>query len=243
MKTRIVIISFIAFAFIFTSCKKDKIQIIPSGKITSVEKTGVVHNKLDVSSAFQVFLTFSETEESIIVEANENLHSYVQVQDKDGWLKIYLKDFVNISSKNRVLNIYITTKNINEYQIAGGASVTLENQLHAVDVNIELMGAGSFMGSVYANNLYSTLLGGSIMDVSGSANLLDVKADGGGVFKNYGMEVAQLDADLNGGAKVYLSVTESLKVKASGGSHVFYKGNGIIESQVLEGGSTITKMD
>jgi hypothetical protein len=243
MKTRIVLLSLIALVSIFTSCKKDKIQIIPSGKITSVEKTGVVHNKLDVSNTFQVFLTFSETEERIIVEANENLHSYVQVQDKDGWLKIYLKDFVNITSTNRVLNIYITTKNINEYQIAGAAAVILENELYTDDLNFELSGAGSFTGTVYTNNLYTTLSGGSKMDVSGSATLLDVMVDGGGVIKNYGLEVTQLEAEMNGGSKVYLSVSESLKVRANAGSHVFYKGNGVIESQVLESGSTINKMD
>lgn len=243
MKTRIVLISFIALVSVLTSCKKDKIQIIPTTNVTTVEKTIAVHNKLNVSHAFQVFLTFSETEESITVETNQNLHSYVQIQDKDGWLKIYLKDFVNIVSENRVLNIYITTKNINEYQIAGAAAVILESELYTDDLNLELSGAGSCTGTIYANNLYATLLGGSKMDVSGSANLLDLKAEGGGMFKNYSLEVAQLDADLNGGAKVYLSVTESLKVKASGGSQVFYKGDGVIESQELSGGSTINKMD
>jgi len=243
MKTRIVLISFIALIGIFTSCKKDQIKIIPSGRVTTIEKSVAVHSKLDVSHPYRVYLTFSDTEESISVEANENLHSYVQIEDKNGWLKIYLKDFVNITSENRVLNIYITTKNINEYLIAGAAAVILENELSADDLNIELLGAGSFAGSVYTNNLYATLLGGSKMDVSGSANLLDLKAEGGGMFKNYSLEVAQLDADLNGGAKVYLSVTESLKVKASGGSQVFYKGDGVIESQELSGGSTINKMD
>jgi hypothetical protein len=243
MKTRMLLLSLLTVVSIFTSCKKDQIEIIPSSNVSSVEKSVSIDNKLEVSGPFRVHLTFSTTEESVIIEANDNLHRYIDVENKNGWLKVRLRNNLNFNSRHGVLNVYITTSKINEYQIQGAASVFLENELYAANTNIDLDGACFFSGTLYSNNLYADLSGASKLELSGSTMLLDVKGEGACAVKNYGFEVAQLDADLNGASEVYVSVSESLKVRANGGSNVYYKGNGVIRSQDLSGGSSIKKMD
>jgi len=243
MKTRIVLLSLLALLSILTSCNKTESVIIPSSHVTSIEKSLAVNSKLDVSGPFRVFVTFSETEERIIVNANENLHSYIAVENKNGWLTIGFQNDDMVSSRNRILNIYITTNNINEYQIEGAASVILENALYADDINIEMDGACLFFGTVYSNNLYTNLSGDSKIDVNGHTGLLDVITNGAGIIRSYYLKSNQLDADLNGASEVKVTVTEKLSIKANGGSTVFYKGNGQVESLKLNGGSSIKKMD
>ena len=243
MKTRIVLLSLIALVSILTSCNKNKYEIIPSKNVTSIEKSVAIENRIDITGPFQVYLTFSDTEESIIVEANENLHTYIDIENKNGWLKINTQKYINITNSDRVMNIYITTKNINEYQLEGASSISLENELYADNLSIELSGASNFTGNIYTKSLYATLLGASKIDVSGNTELLDINAEGACSVKNFHLETTQLEAKLNGGSEVYSSVSESLKVRAHGGSNVYYKGNGVIQSQDLSGGSSIKKMD
>lgn len=243
MKTRLVLLSIMATVIIFTSCKKDSTQVIPSNNVTSIEKSIAVHSKLDVSDPFRVYLTFSDTEESLVVEANENLHQYVQIVDENGWLKVSLKNNTNLVGDQMVLNIYITTKNINEYIAEGAASISLKNELYSDEMTIELTGASSFSGTLYSNKLEALLSGASTLSVLGSTALLDVDATGGCKMNDYGFESTQLYADLNGASEVSVSVSETLSVKAKGASHVYYKGSGVISHQNLEGGSGIIKMD
>lgn len=243
MKTRLVLLSIIATLSFFTSCKKDSTQIIPSSNVTSIEKSLAVHHQLHVADPFQVYLTFSDTEESIIVEANDNLHQYINVVDKNGWLKVSLENNINPIGDGMVLNVYITTKNINEYIAEGAASISLKNELYSDEITIDLTGASRFSGSLYSNKLEAILSGASTLSVLGSTTSLDVEATGACVMNDYGFESTQLYADLDGASEVYTSVSETLSVKAKGASHVFYKGSGVISNQNLEGGSGIIKMD
>lgn len=243
MKTRIVLLSIIATLSIFTSCKKDSTQIIPSSNVTSVEKSVAVHHQLHVADPFRVYLTFSDTEESIVVEANDNLHQYVSIVDENGWLKVSLKNNINPIGDDMVLNVYITTKNIDEYIAEGAASISLKNELYSDEITIELTGASTFSGSLYSNKLESILSGASTLSVLGSTTLLDVDATGASKVNDFGFECTQFYADLNGASEVSVSVSETLSVKANGASHVYYKGDGVISSQNLEGGSSIIKMD
>lgn len=243
MKTRTLLLGLLALVSILTSCKKDHFGIIPSKNITSVEKSIAGNSKLEVSSLFQVHITFTDTEEKLIVEANENLHQYIKVEDKNGWLKIKFKNNISLLGDQSVLNIYISTKHINEYQVDGASSVILENELFADDINIDIDGASHFSGTIYSNNLNANLSGASTINVNGYAAFLDVVANGAGIVKSYDLESNQLDADLNGASEVQATITEKLWVKANGGSNVFYKGNGVVHHQDLSGGSSIKKMD
>jgi len=243
MKTRIVLLALLALVSILTSCEKDHLGIVPSNNITSVEKSIARNSKLKVSSLFQVHIRFTDTEEKLIVEANENLHQYIQIEDKNGWLKIKFKNNVSLLSGHTVLNIYISTNHINEYLVDGAASVVLENELYADVINIDLEGASHFSGTLHSNKLYTDLSGASKIDINGYTTLLDVVANGASVIRSYDLESNQLNADLNGASEVQVTVMEKLSVKANGASTVFYKGNGVVHNQNLDGGSIIKKMD
>jgi len=243
MKTRIVILGFLALTSILSSCNKDQLGITPSQNVTTIEKSIAGNSKLDVSSQFRVHITFADGAEKVTIEANENLQQYIKVEDKNGWLKIKFKTNINVIGNDAVLNIYISTKNIKEYQIDGAASVFLENDLYADEINIELDGAAHFSGSLHSNKLYANLSGSSEVDVNGYSTYLNVIANGGSRIKNYDLESVQLDVDLNGASEAFLTVSGTLSVKANGASAVFYKGNGRVYSQDLNGGSRIIKLD
>lgn len=62
-------------------------------------------------------------------------------------------------------------------------------------------------------------------------------------MRSYGFEVNKLIADLTGASNAYITVVESMDITASGASNVHYKGEAVIISQELSGGSNIIKED
>ena len=241
MKTTTILLALFALTVLFTSCDKDE-DVIPSNNVTTIEKNISGYSKLNVSDPFTVNITFSDSEEKILVEANNNLQAYINVEKQNNWLVIWLDDNVNIDG-NSTLNIYITTNNINEFDATGAAGIYLQNDLNTNDIEIDLTGACYFSGTVYATDLNSNLTGASKLNITGEVNSFDIEAAGGSTMEGFDFMTKHFVAELEGASNVSLTVTEDLNVKANGASNVYYKGDGVIESQDLSGGSQIVKME
>jgi len=241
MKTHAFLTTLFVLGIFFTSCDKDD-DVIPSNSISTVEKNISGYSKLNVSDSFTVNVTFSDTEEKILIEANDNLQAYIHVEKQDDWLLIWLDDNVNIDGSS-TLDIYITTNSINEYSAEGAVGIYLQNDLNAGNINIELTGASNFNGTLYGTNLNAELTGASNLNIIGEVDLLEIESQGASNMIDFGFSANHLIGDLDGASNVSLAVNEDLNVKANGASNVYYKGDGVVESQDLSGGSQIVKMD
>jgi hypothetical protein len=242
MKTKTIFLAILSLGLFFTSCDDDDFNIIPSDKITTEEISVSNFNKLDVSSPFQVQITFSETEESVVVEANENLHQEIDVNVKDDKLYISLHDNTTISG-TPVLNVYIKTSTLNKVAAEGASIIEFQNPLNTNIFEIEMEGACTFTGQLHVDEFYSQLIGASKMNISGNTDTFDINAEGASGMKDFDFACDNLNADLYGASNISLTVNQTLDVSASGASNVYYKGSGIIESQNLSDTSKIVKMN
>ena len=241
MKAKTILLAMCAMGILFTSCKKDE-EVTPSNDVTTVNKNITGYTQLNASDPFKVYVTFSDTEEIIKIEANSNLQQYITVEKQNNQLVIYLADNINIES-TAVLNVYITTKQLDAFYAAGSTTIQLQNELNATNVTINLSGACAFNGTMHVSELNADLTGASNLTIEGSSDSIDLKATGASNLRDYGFETNNFTCDIDGACNVYLTIQESLNVKAGGGSNVYYKGNGVVGSQDLTGGSTIQKMN
>ena len=92
------------------------------------------------------------------------------------------------------------------------------------------------------NNLNANLIGSSNLKLTGQAQKFTIDATGASNMEGYDFVTNNLEADLEGASNLNLTVNESMKVKASGASNVYYKGDAQITSQNLSGGSNIIKV-
>jgi hypothetical protein len=242
MKTKVILLAVLSLGFIFTSCQKDDLNVVPSSKITTTNFSATGITELDVSDIFKVYVTFSETEESVQVEANENLHQAIEMSQSGNKLIVGLQKNTNISG-TPVLNVYIKTSALNKLSAIGASTILFQNKLVSNKLVINLEGAALLNGEVEVNELISDLLGASEMTVSGSADLLEVKAEGASKMRDFNFNTDNLDAYLYGASEVSVTVNQKLDVTASGASNVYYKGSGVVENQNLSDSSKITKMD
>lgn len=241
MKTKSILIALFALSIIFSSCSKND-DITPSNNVTTIDKTITGYNQLVVSDPFKVFVTFSDTEENIQIEANSNLQQYITVKKQNNQLVVYIDDNIDIEG-SAVLNIYITTKQLVSFYAEGASTIQLQNDLVTTNVSINLNGACTFNGTMLVNELVTDLTGASNLNISGSANSFELDATGASNMSDYGFETNSFSCDLEGASNAYLTIHQSLNVEANGSSNIYYKGDGVVISQELSGGSSIQKMN
>jgi len=240
MKTKkIIAFMFISMA-IFTSCDKETIRV--TGEVTRTEVNITEYTGLRVSDAFNVNVTFSDNEESIIIEANEDIQDRIEVKKDGEDLNIRLKRHTSIRG-NATLNVYITTGNISSFNISGASNITLDNTLSAENLSLQLSGASGFTGELIVDNLELDASGASDLDIYGTAGLFNARLAGASNLNDYDLIVSELDVELSGASNSYLSVTEKIDIRASGASTLNYKGDAIVATKDLSGSSEINKMN
>lgn len=242
MKTNVFLAAILVLGVLITSCEKDELFVTPSAKVTTsgISATGLT--SLDVSSLFSVYVSFSETEETVFVEANENLHHLIRISQIGNKLKVGLENNTRIDGEP-VLNLYVKTSSLEKVKAEGAVKVEFENLLVSEQFDIELSGASQFNGNVEAVDLAAQIEGASKLELYGSSNSFIIKAEGASKMSGFDFETNHLEANLEGGCEISLTVHQKMKVDARGSSKVYYRGNGIVESQNLKDASEIIKLD
>lgn len=236
MKKATLFIGLILTLGFLNSCDHDSIRA--SGEVTSLDYSIPEYSELEVSDAFNVYVTFSDTEESIRIEANDNLHDKVVVKREGNSLVVRLKKFTTVRG-NATLNAYIVTKNISTFDLRGASRVTLENEWNHSDARVDLSGASNFTGEVAAERLYLDMRGASNLDLFGNATSLNGKLSGSSDIRDYDLTVEHLKIELSGASEAFLSVNETIDIAASGASVLNYKGTATVNNQKLSGSSEI----
>lgn len=240
MKKSLFIISLLIAGIFFQSC--DKETITPSSEIATTEYDFSNFTSLDVSNDFKVYVNFSDDADKVSIEVNDNLKEHVVVEMNDGILKIRLKGNLNILGKE-TLNAYITTAVIDDFQASGDVEIYLNDPLDSEKVSISLSGDSKFEGVLETPTLNADLDGDSYLNLIGSTDDLDIDLSGDSKIEGYDFMVKNLKIDLNGDSEGFLTVTESIDIKASGDSDLHYKGEATIISENLSGDSKLIKED
>ena len=241
MKTKLLSLTILGYSLFLFSCDVFDNDVVPSNNVTTNQYAYSGYDGIDASNAFSVYVSFSDTEESIEIEANDNLHQYIRVKLENGTLVIEIEDNVSVRG-NATLNAFITTNSVSDFEGSGAIRFIVEDPVNENDIMIDLSGASTFSGEFNTNNLYTDLSGASILDVRGYAENANMEASGASIIKNDGLVIDYLKTDLSGASNVTITVNEEIDVEASGASILRYKGDAVITYQDLSGASSIQKM-
>ena len=235
-------IMLIGLSTLFISCDNFH-DNAPSANVTTQERFVQDYTGIQVEDAFLVDIEYSATEEAIIIEANDNLHQFIEVEKVNGMLKIKLRDRIHIRGK-ATFKAHIITKNYLDFFSAAGASrLILINPQVSNDVNIRLSGASFLTGEIMANSITAYLDGASNAPIQGSANTLTVNASGASQMGSFEMITGDARLRLSGASNVSSQINNSIDLVASGASVLLYKGTPQINNLDLSGASQIVKAD
>lgn len=243
MKTTTKIVTILVGLSLFLSACVNDNTIVPSANITTQEIFIQDYSGIDVSTAFLVDVEYSATEESIIIEANENLHQFIEVEKVNDILRIKIRDNTNIKGSATFKAHVISNNYLNSFSASQASHITLINPQESAKVNVGLTGASFLTGTIIANSITAYIDGASNASLQGSADTFTLNADGASIVGSFEMITGNAVLQLSGASNASLTVNGAVNLSASGASIFTFKGTGVVNQLDLSGSSQIIKVD
>ncbi|GAA3608134.1 DUF2807 domain-containing protein [Flavivirga amylovorans] len=242
MKTNRLYITLTIIGFILSSCTVDTIRVNANDTVTYRDIDIINYTSVEIANGFTAYITFSDTEESIKVEANENLHDYIIATQKNNRLVIRLKNNIRIKGKE-TLNVYITTKPINDFIVTADSQIYFENTLVEDDVKIKVTADSFFSGEIEADYLEFDAAADANADLSGYVNIMKAKLSGDAKLSGYDLQIEDLKMKMTADCNANITVTKTIDIEAIEDCTLRYKGNATIIRENLKEDSRIIKID
>lgn len=246
----------VASLLTLTGCAK---AIIPNGDIVNESRDISEFSAINVSSGIHVVVNSDSYQESVEVEAADNVIGYVETYLSGSTLIIKIRDGITIkhpaSIKVTVTSAFIEVMSasggslieypygngyLNSVELRGGSR--LKGKFIGRDVELSLSGGSRVEGVLNADFVSLYLSGGSVASIGGEANNILFFGSGGSRIYGFNFTIIYgATIQLTGGSVAQLTVNGGIMIDASGGSKFIYRGNGDVIRQSLSGGSTVVK--
>jgi len=178
-------------------------------------------NKIDVSRGLDVYLTQGD-QESIEVEADENLQEIIITDVRNGVLEIYADENIRHSSSKKV---YVTFRSVDQISSSSGSDVYSTNTIKADNLELSTSSGSDMELNIDTETVSCDSSSGSDLKVSGRTNKLYAEASSGSDIKAGNLEAVSSQARASSGADITINTSKELIAKASSGGDIKYYGN------------------
>ncbi|MDY0200944.1 MAG: head GIN domain-containing protein [Tenuifilaceae bacterium] len=189
-----------------------------------------------------VYLTQGD-EQSIRIEAQQNILDNILLYDKDGIFKVTFDDNV---TQCKTISIYMTIQNLQKIHLRGAGNIVSESEFACNDnleisisgagkadiiadarkVDLTISGAGQINFETVCETLNSNISGsGDINLLAGTALTANFKTSGSGKINAYDFIIEECSINISGAGNNYVNVSENLNIRISGIGNAYYRGN------------------
>lgn len=173
-------------------------------------------------------------EESIVIEADDNLLPQLRTEERDGVLVIEsnVRGWSERVRPTQPVKITITLANIEVIDMSSAADVTMA-ELETAALNVDVSGAGNVtIGNLTAEEFMADLSGAGDMEISGSATNVGLSISGAGSFDGEGLQTQTATIAISGFGDASIRVSDELTVEISGAGSVDYYGSPVVHEDV-----------
>lgn len=241
MKTNKFYITVLLGFIILSSCSVDTIRINADDLVTTRDVNITNYSSVEIANGFTAYITFSDTEESIKIEANDNLHDFIVATKRDNELVVRFKNNFSIKGKE-TLNVYITTKSINSFIVTADSQIYLENTLVEDNVKIKITADSFFSGDIDVDYLDIKASADAYADLSGSVNTLNANLSADAKLSGYNLHVEDLKMKMVADCDANVTVTKTIDIEGVADCTLRYKGNATIIHKNLKADSRVIKV-
>ena len=193
-----------------------------NGDVTTEDRS--INGEFDaikVSRGLDVYLTQSN-DESITVEADDNLHEIIITEVENNVLKIYADENISYSKSQKV---YLNFKDVSKIIATSGSDVIAKNVIKADVLELSTSSGSDMNIEVETNSISCESSSGSDLRVSGKTGKLYAEASSGSNIKAGSLKAMETTARASSGADITVNTEKELIAKASSGGDIKYYGN------------------
>jgi hypothetical protein len=192
-----------------------------NGKLVKEERKLSGFKAISVGNAINLVITQGSTEK-VMVEADENMLSYIETVVKDGKLKIGVKEGVHHIKR---MNVYVTVEQLKALNTSSASKTRSEGTIKADDLSISASSASVVELKVECNNLTVDVSSASSTSLSGSTKSLKADGSSGSSLNSSDLKAEKGNINGSSGAVLSVQVTKEVKAHASSGARIKVSGN------------------
>jgi hypothetical protein len=193
-----------------------------SGTVVDSEREVGAFDALEVGSGLQVALAVGDTT-GVVVRADDNLQDLVVAEVEDGTLTLEVDGSVRDATLEATVTVPADA--LTAVTLAEAASLTDTDPLTSSQIRLDLDGAARAFMVLEVGSLVVDAQGASVLNASGTAQRLDLTADGASTVTLGELSVPQASVTVRGASRAAVTVTEQLEASASGASRITYGGD------------------
>lgn len=207
-----------------------------------IQATQAVSNfhSLRLSGIGHVYVEQGDTE-GLVIEAEENLIPYFEIEVSQGTLDIGIRQGVNLRPLEPV-NFFLTIQNLDEIQLSGSGGIEM-GVFAGASLELILSGSGEIRIEQLAVSRLGTVLSGSgEIDLGGVVDHQKLTIGGSGEYRARELASTSADITISGSGSSVVFVEDELNVTISGSGNVRYAGDPNLR-QSIPGSGSISHID
>lgn len=221
----------------FVANPKNPIIIIGNGKLIKENRKITNFSSIIVKDGLDLYLTQSDSEQ-VVVEAEENLLSYIVTEVEKNTLTIYTNKNMKAT---KPMKVFVNFSSLIFLEGYGGSDIYAKQTISLDELKVKVGGGSDIQLNIKTNKLLLEAGGGSDAELFGFAENATLYATGGSDIKAGNIEIINCLLSVSGGSDAVINVKEKLEGKASGGSDIIYSGNPPHVILDISGGSDCIK--
>lgn len=230
---------FFVFMVAHTSSFAQKIK--GNGTIVSQDRAVTDFIELDLDGIFDVKLIQGDAI-GVKVETDENLQSFIMVENSGDKLKIYDENEENIKKYSK-MTVYVTLRDVERLTLDMVGKVSTKDTLKLNILKLKsIESTGRIELLLDVPKLTVELDGFSDLKLAGSTDALDIKHKGSGNIDAFGLKAGDVIVNYSGVGNIDVTTDKSISITSSGVGHVNYKGAGIVAKSEATGAGTVKKV-
>lgn len=218
---KFVLIIFLSLGITFCSNGQIRRTVYGNNNVVKKVREAGKFTGLRVSSGIDVYLKQSGNE-SIEVEADENLHEYIQTEIRDGVLNVYTEANIREAEMKRV---YVSMKEISSLKTSSAGDIIGETPLKTEKLELSASSAGDIKIEVNAKEIEANISSSGDVTLTGEADILNASLSSAGDLNAYGLEVREADVSASSAGDADINVSDRLRARSSSAGDINYRGN------------------
>jgi hypothetical protein len=215
------LVIFLSLGITFCSDGQLRRTVYGNNHVVKKEREAGKFTGLRVSSGIDVYLKQAGNE-SIEVEADENLHEYILTEIRDGELHVYTEANIREAEMKRV---YVTMRDISSLKTSSAADIIGETPVKTDRLELSASSAGDIKLEINAKEVEANISSSGDVTLTGAADILNADLSSAGDLNAYGLEVKEADISASSAGDADINVSERLRARSSSAGDINYRGN------------------
>lgn len=215
------LVIFLSLGITFCSDGQFRRTVYGNNHVVRKEREAGKFTGLRVSSGIDVYLKQAGNE-SIEVEADENLHEYILTEIRDGVLHVYTEANIRKAEMKRV---YVTMRDISSLKTSSAGDIIGETPVKTDKLELSASSAGDIKLEINAKEVEANISSSGDVTLIGEADILHADLSSAGDLNAYGLEVREADVSASSAGDADINVSERLRARSSSAGDINYRGN------------------